>query len=180
MSEERQQDLLTVFIRTFCKYGLDGTTEKMLAKEANLSEAGLLVYFKNKEDIILKCYEFLLHNIMNLNSELVLKYSEHPETFVLAIFTSCKSLIHENRFIFQVMLHPLYGKLIKPLRINLLDSMKSQSVVLQRFLLTNEKGYAIVLLLNSALNNYILTQDEESFQLQMSFLLNLFVNNKDI
>lgn len=174
MSEERVTELLNVFISAFCKYGLDGTTTKKLAAEANLSEAGLYVYFKNKEDIILKCFGYHIHNVMNETGNMAQKYGDNPDKFVFAMFTYVKSLIMENRFVFQVMIHPYYSQLTKELRINMLGNVKMQSEKLQKYFLSKDMAYAIVLLYNSALNNYIITQDEEGFKLQMEFLLKLF------
>lgn len=174
MSEKRETELLNIFINAFCKYGLDGTTTKKLAAEANLSEAGIYVYFKNKEDILLKCFGYHIQNVLKETGDMVQKYGDNPEKFVLVMFTYVKSLILENRFMFQVMLHPHYSQLTKELRNNMLGSMRMQSEKLQKFFLSKETGYAVVLLLNSALNNYIFTQDEESFLKQMEFLLKFF------
>ena len=173
MSDDRRKVLLEVFIKTFCKYGLDGTTTKKLAKEANISEAGLYVYFKNKEDILLQCYHYLIHNAMKEIEGLMKKHSGHPQEIAEALFVSVKSKLLENRFVYQLMLHPNYDYLTKQIREDMMlqystyakpDSEQEQS---------QEAAQAIFLLFNSALNNYILNQDEEKFRIQTGFLFKL-------
>lgn len=179
MSEERRNELLNIFIKAFCKYGIDGTTTKKLAAEANLSEAGLYVYFKNKEDILLKCFEYHIQNLMKVTNEFIDKYGSQPDKFVWAMFEYVKSLILENRFVFQVMLHPYYSQLTLDLRKSMLDSIQIESKALKSYSLSDENANAVILLLNSALNNYIFTHDEAQFRIQVEFLLSTLSDVSD-
>jgi AcrR family transcriptional regulator len=169
--ESRRDELIKAFIQTFCEYGLDGTTTKRLAKAANLSEAGLYVHFKNKEDILSACVEEHFRDVKDHTEALMKKYGGRLADFVDEMFQYVKSMLLENRFIFQVYSHPYYSELIKGLRCEMLDNIKPQALILQVFGISQETAFTLVLLFNSALNNYILTQDEESFHIQMDFLL---------
>lgn len=172
MSEHRREELIHSFILTFCKYGLDGTTTKRLAEDAGLSEAGLYVHFKNKEDILFCCVEEHFDRVSAETRKLVGLYGDRPEQFISVMFAFVKSMLMENRFIFQVLSHPQYGGGIKNLRSNLISGIKLLQPILGKIGVSQEAGPALLLLFNSALNNYILTQDETGFQMQMEFLLN--------
>ncbi len=173
MSEDRQIELMNIFIKAFCKYGLEGTTTKKLAMEANLSEAGLYVYFKNKEDIMKKCVEYIRNEAMKETQVMLKKYGDDPEAFIRAMFHFVNSKLEEERFVLEFMLNPNYRPMVSDLRKELLGSLQQQSEKLQDYYLSKKDGYAMVLLLNSALNNYIFTQDEDGFLIQMNFLLKL-------
>jgi Transcriptional regulator len=173
MSEDRQTELMNIFVKAFCKYGLEGTTTKKLAAEANLSEAGLYVYFKNKEDIMTKCVEFIMGNALKETQLLLKKHGDDPEAFVWKMFHYVNSKLEEERFAFEYMLHPNYRPLNDSLRKQLLDNLQQQSEKLQDYYFSKKDGYAMTLLLNSALHNYVFTQDEDGFRFQMEFLLKL-------
>jgi AcrR family transcriptional regulator len=166
--------LVRLSIKTFCKYGLDKTTTKKLAEEANLSEAGLYIYFKNKDDLLRKCVEEHFRKVKADIDTLLLKFGSSLDAFVKETFYYTKEMLLENRFIFQVLSHPHYSEIIKNLRKYLLDSMKKQTEIMQKLNVPQETGFAAVLLFNSALNNFILTQDEDGFMIQMKFLLKIF------
>lgn len=164
--------MVRLSIKTFCKYGLDKTTTKKLAEEASLSEAGLYFHFKNKEELLYKCVEEHFRKVRGDIDTLVLNLGSNPYAFVKAIFYYTKEMFLENRFIFQVLSHPHYSEIIKDLRVYLLDGIKKQAAVLQERNIPQDAALALVLLFNSALNNYILTLDDDSFIIQMEFLLN--------
>ena len=109
---------------------------------------------------------------------LVKNFGTNPETLVKATFEYIKSILMENRFIFQAYSHPYYSELIKGLRREMLDNIKPQAAILQASGIPQDTAFTLVLLFNSALNNYILTQDEESFHIQMDFLLNILEKYK--
>jgi len=176
--DERRTELIGIFIKAFSKYGLDRATTKKLAAEANLSEAGLYVYFKNKEDLLSKCVEEHFRKVSTDINELAQRYGTAPDTFAKAMFSYTKSMLHENRFIFQMLSHPVYSEMIKDMRKGLVNVIGEQSAMLQRFNLSMETSNAFALLYNSALNNYILTQDEDGFMLQLEFLLKLLENER--
>ena len=165
--------MVRLSIKAFCKYGLDKTTTKKLAEEANLSEAGLYFYFKNKEELLRKCVEEHFRKVKADIGSLVLKFESDPDAFVKATFCYTKEMLLENRFIFQVLSHPHYSQIVKDLRNHLLDGIKKQTVILQRYNVPEKTALAVILLFNSTLNNYILTQDEDSFMIQMEFLLRI-------
>jgi len=156
---------------------LDKTTTKKLAEEANLSEAGLYFYFKNKEELLQKCVEEHFRKAKADIDNLVLKFGSNPDAFVKAVFYYTKEMLLENRFIFQVLSHPHYSEIVKDLRAYLLDGTKKHMAILQKYNLSQKNALGVVLLFNSALNNYILTQDDDSFMIQMDFLLNYLNNN---
>lgn len=164
--------MVRLCIKTFCKYGLDKTTTKKLAKEASLSEAGLYLYFKNKEELLQKCVEEHFRKVKADIDGLALRLGSNPDAFVKAVFYYTKEMLLENRFIFQVLSHPHYSGLVKDLRVNLLDGAKKHMAVLEKYNVPQGTALAVVLLFNSALNNYILTQDDDSFMIQLEFLLN--------
>lgn len=172
--EDRRAELVRLSINTFCKYGLDKTTTKKLAEEANLSEAGLYLYFRNKEELLYKCVEEHFRKVRYGIESLEDEFESNPEALVKAIFNYTKEMLLENRFIFQVLSHPHYSELVKDLRKYLIYSVKGQALVLRKFNIPEKTVHALVLLFNSALNNYILTKDEESFTIQLEFLLGLF------
>lgn len=165
--------MVRLSIKAFCKYGLDKTTTKKLAEEANLSEAGLYIYFKNKEELLHKCVEEHLRKVKADIGSLVLKLGSRPDAFVQEVFNYTKNMLLENRFIFQVLSHPHYSQIIKDLRNHQLEDIKKQAAILEKYNVSQETALAVILLFNSALNNYILTQDEDSFMIQMEFLLRI-------
>lgn len=138
-----------------------------------MSEAGLYVYFRNKEELLRKCVEEHFNKVKSDIDVLLLKFGSGPDAFVKAVFNYTKEMLSENRFIFQVLSHPHYSEIIKDLRKFLLDGVKRQAAVLQKLNVPQETAIAAVLVFNSALNNYILTQDEESFIIQVKFLLGI-------
>lgn len=150
---------------------MDKTTTKKLAEEANLSEAGLYIYFKNKDELLRRCVEEHFRKVKADIDSLVLESGSSPEALVKAIFNHTKEMLLEDRFIFQVLSHPHYSEITKDLKKCLVEGIKKQAAVLQKFNVRQEAALAAVLLFNSALNNYILTQDEDSFIIQMEFLL---------
>jgi AcrR family transcriptional regulator len=174
MTENRKEGLIKLFINTFCLYGLDGTTTKRLAEEANLSEAGLYVHFKNKEDILINCVEVHFRKVKETTEQLLKKYDNKMDEFGYAMFEYVKSMVSENRFILQVLSHPYFQTVIKGEREYLANGLIKQASVLEKQGVSREKSLALILLFNSALNNYILNQDEESFLIQLNYIINAF------
>ncbi len=174
--EDRRAELISTFIKVFCRYGIDKTTTKKLAEEANLSEAGLYVYFKNKEDILLKCVEWHVRCVKSDIDRMMRGFCFMPEAFIRAVYVYTKSMLHQNRFIFQVLTHPHYSEITKNLRYVMFNSVKETAAEKLKAHMSRETAIAVTLLLNSTLNNYILTQDEDGFETQVRFLLKIFQN----
>lgn len=165
--KDRRAELIPIFINVFCKYGIDKTTTKKLAEEASLSEAGLYVYFKNKKDILLQCVGWHIRCVRSEILDLIRKFDTKPDSMAMAVFDYTKTMILQNRFIFQVLTHPHYSEMIPGFRNDMFLGFENlpESFVLK------DAPRAITLLFNSALNNYILTRDEKGFAIQMDFLL---------
>jgi len=50
---ESRQKIINVAEKIFSRYGYNGATMRMIAKEANISIGGLYLHFKNKEELSL-------------------------------------------------------------------------------------------------------------------------------
>lgn len=176
MSEKREKELITSFIRAFGKYGLDGTTAKKLAEEAGISPGGLYVYYKSKEEIILCCVQTHLKEVREVTASLFKEYGSQLDTVAYKLFDYLKGTILESRFLMQVLAHPYYSTLVKVLRQEHLFSI-AQLPAEMRGSLSEKDCQAIILLCNSALNNYVMTQDEKSCFIQLEYILKILTGH---
>lgn len=93
---ESRQKIINVAEKIFSRYGYNGATMRMIAKEANISIGGLYLHFKNKEELSL----FLLKKRIEEFFEKILKpveSIESPAEALKALIKNIAEYAKENR-----------------------------------------------------------------------------------
>ncbi len=71
-NEAKKIIIIQAAIKIISQKGYFRSTISSIAKEADVADGTIYTYFKNKEELLIKSFEFVLENILNeINSELV-------------------------------------------------------------------------------------------------------------
>jgi len=93
---ESREKIIKSAIKLFSQSGYNGTTMRMIAKEAGISIGGLYLYFKNKEELSLYLMKEKLNEFYS-KVLLPLKDIQSPSQALKEYFTKALEFAKENR-----------------------------------------------------------------------------------
>ncbi len=93
---ESREKIIKAAIKLFSQSGYNGTTMRMIAKEAGISIGGLYLYFKNKEELSLYLMKEKLNEFYS-KVLLPLKDIQSPSQALKEYFTKALEFAKENR-----------------------------------------------------------------------------------
>jgi len=66
---KKRNDLIKAAIKTFAQKGFHGTKISDIAKKAKVADGTVYLYFENKDDLLIKCFEEMLVDLMQKADE---------------------------------------------------------------------------------------------------------------
>ncbi|MCB5250164.1 MAG: TetR/AcrR family transcriptional regulator [Candidatus Cloacimonadales bacterium] len=66
---KKRNDLIKAAIKTFAQKGFHGTKISDIAKKAKVADGTVYLYFENKDDLLIKCFEEMLADLMQKADE---------------------------------------------------------------------------------------------------------------
>lgn len=167
----RRKELLTSFLNTFAKHGLDKTSMRYLIVESGISSSFIYEMFEGRDQMVIETIRFYYQSLIDANEAM---RNDANLTLVEFLFNieelAIKNLMYD-RFVTQSILHPGY----RPRVFDLVETL----IEVQQALITEKAEkegikteYAKVTLdyLYSALNSYAIMMDKEIFRTQMERL----------
>lgn len=167
----RRKVLLTSFLNTFAKHGLDKTSMRYLIVESGISSSFIYEMFESRDQMVIETIRFYYQSLIDASDDM-----RKDENLTLIDFlNNIERLAVENlmydRFVMQSILHPGY----RPRVFDLVEKLKENQTELTVELTKKESinpDYAKTILdyLYSVLNAYAIIMDEELFHTQMERL----------
>lgn len=168
----KREEMLDAFMQAFIEFGLDKSSTKKLTSKAGVNEALLYYYFSDKNEAIVACVNRQYEKNRMGSLDIVKKNIADPEKMMDKLFNYTKKSCPEQRFMMEVIAHPVYSK-------NVLSLVKEVNKKMEAELMeyaekNGKKGQdfvTIMQLVYSSLNDYCLTKNEEAFANVKQFLL---------
>lgn len=167
----RRKVLLTSFLNTFAKHGLDKTSMRYLIVESGISSSFIYEMFEGRDQMVIETIRFYYQSLIDASDDM-----RKDENLTLIDFlNNVERLAVENlmydRFVMQSILHPGY----RPRVFDLVEKLNENQAILTEELAQKEginPEYAKTTLdyLYSVLNAYTIMMDEELFHTQMERL----------
>ncbi len=167
----RRKELLTSFLNTFAKHGLDKTSMRYLIVESGISSSFIYEMFEGRDQMVIETIRFYYQSLIDANEAMRNDANLTLVEFLLNIEELAIKNLMYDRFVTQSILHPGY----RPRVFDLVETL----IEVQQALITEKAEkegikteYAKVTLdyLYSALNSYAIMMDKEIFRTQMERL----------
>jgi AcrR family transcriptional regulator len=167
----RRKELLTSFLNTFAKHGLDKTSMRYLIVESGISSSFIYEMFEGRDQMVIETIRFYYQSLIDVNEAMRNDANLTLVEFLLNIEELAIKNLMYDRFVTQSILHPGY----RPRVFDLVETL----IEVQQALITEKAEkegikteYAKVTLdyLYSALNSYAIMMDKEIFRTQMERL----------
>ena len=113
--EERKKHLIKDFTIAFSENGIDRTSIKKLAKAADINEASIYQYFKNKDDIIVECVRQYFSNIEDGLFPVVADPAKPLHERLAYVLSYSGEMAGPCNFVCQVIANPLYSRMCEPI-----------------------------------------------------------------
>ena len=98
----KHDQILQAAIKVFAKKGFFNSKVSEIAREANVADGTIYLYFKNKDDILISLFEEMV-NLINQRMEAELSKVEDPLEKLRIFVTQHLSLLKENKHLAEVM-----------------------------------------------------------------------------
>lgn len=167
----RRKVLLTSFLNTFAKHGLDKTSMRYLIVESGISSSFIYEMFEGRDQMVIETIRFYYQSLIDASDDM-----RKDENLTLIDFlNNVERLAVENlmydRFVMQSILHPGY----RPRVFDLVEKLNENQAILTEELAQKEginPKYAKTTIdyLYSVLNAYTIMMDEKLFHTQMERL----------
>lgn len=175
--EERKKRYIKDFTQAFSENGIDKTSIKKLAKAANINEASIYQYFKNKDEIIVECVK---QHFDNMKDELLPAVSDSEMTVderLAYVMQYSEEAADKDKFIYQVLANPLYSRMCAPIIDRFIDRVRSVGTRLSGELdIAEDVMCSLMFLFCSTVSADRILNDKKVFSMQMEFLTNLLKN----
>lgn len=167
----RRKELLTSFLNTFAKHGLDKTSMRYLIVESGISSSFIYEMFEGRDQMVIETIRFYYQSLIDVNEAMRNDANLTLVEFLLNIEELAIKNLMYDRFVTQSILHPGY----RPRVFDLVETL----IEVQQALITEKAEkegikteYAKVTLdyLYSALNSYAIMMEKEIFRTQMERL----------
>lgn len=167
----RRKHLLTSFLNTFAKHGLDKTSMRSLIVESGISSSFIYEMFESRDQIVIDTIRFYYQSLID---ELELLRKDKNLTFIDYINNVEKLTIKNimyDRFVIQSVLHPGYSHKV----VDLVEKIVKNQIILsiefaQKEGIKSEYAVTTINYLHSALNAYVIMMNEELFHTQVERL----------
>ena len=167
----RRKELLTSFLNTFAKHGLDKTSMRYLIVESGISSSFIYEMFEGRDQMVIETIRFYYQSLIDANEAMRNDANLTLVEFLLNIEELAIKNLMYDRFVTQSILHPGY----RPRVFDLVEKLGEIQMALITELAEKEgikSEYAKVTLdyLYSSLNSYAILMDKDVFHTQMERL----------
>ena len=167
----RRKELLTSFLNTFAKHGLDKTSMRYLIVESGISSSFIYEMFEGRDQMVIETIRFYYQSLIDANEAMRNDANLTLVEFLLNIEELAIKNLMYDRFVTQSILHPGY----RPRVFDLGEKLGEIQMALITELAEKEgikSEYAKVTLdyLYSSLNSYAILMDKDVFHTQMERL----------
>ncbi|HPQ70420.1 MAG TPA: TetR/AcrR family transcriptional regulator [bacterium] len=101
-NKDKHEKILKAAIKVFAKNGFHNSKISQIAKEAGVADGTIYLYFKNKDDILIKVFEERLEEIIAEFSE-ILDPIEDPEQKLRVFIKMHMEVMEKNRALAEVV-----------------------------------------------------------------------------
>ena len=164
----RRKVLLTSFLNTFAKHGLDKTSMRYLIVESGISSSFIYEMFEGRDQMVIETIRYYYQSLIDANDAMRKDENLTFIDFLNNVENLAVSNLMYDRFVMQSILHPGY----RPRVFDLVEQLMADQAALS-VELTEKEGiqteYAKVAMdyLYSLLNSYAIMMNEELFHTQM-------------
>lgn len=159
----KREEMLDAFMQAFIEFGLDKSSTKKLTAKAGVNEALLYYYFADKHEAIVACVNRQYEKNRHTSLDIIHKYFNDPDKLIDKLYTYTKKTSSEQRFMMEVISHPVYSKNTLPV---VKAVTKEFDEKVSNLAEQNDKDSSRVLtlmqLMYSALSEYCITKNEET------------------
>ena len=167
----KREEMLDAFMQAFMEFGLDKSSTKKLTSKAGVNEALLYYYFSDKNEAIVACVNRQYEKNRNASFDLIRKNLADPEKMMDKLFTYTKKTSAEQRFMMEVISHPVYSKSVLPLGKEMSRKLEADIEEYAEQHGKDAKNLTMLIhLVYSILNDYCLTKNEEVFMSSKQFV----------
>lgn len=164
----RRKVLLTSFLNTFAKHGLDKTSMRYLIVESGISSSFIYEMFEGRDQMVIETIRYYYQSLIDANDAMRKDENLTFIDFLNNVENLAVSNLMYDRFVMQSILHPGY----RPRVFDLVEQLMADQAALSVELAEKEgiqPEYAKVAMdyLYSLLNSYAIMMNEELFHTQM-------------
>ncbi|MGB5824717.1 MAG: TetR/AcrR family transcriptional regulator [Proteocatella sp.] len=168
----KREEMLDAFMQAFIEFGLDKSSTKKLTSKAGVNEALLYYYFADKNEAIVACVNRQYEKNRMGSLEIIKKTINDPEKLMDKLFNYTKKTSAEQRFMMEVIAHPVYSKNILPVVKEMNKKLETELIEYAEQNGKNASEFVtIIQLAYSALNDYCLTKNEETLMASKQFIV---------
>jgi AcrR family transcriptional regulator len=179
MRDKSKKHILDIALKMFSSRGFYTTTINQIAKEAGIATGLIYNYFESKEDLLDAIVKNSLQEFYIRFTQLMEegKYENKIQGFIESIFPSIKEVRESWRFLFSLVLQPGITSKTKSNYDHLSNHI--ESFVISQFEAigkpdSQHQAKIFSALFQGAILNYIIHEDEASFELVKNEVLKKF------
>ena len=167
----RRKELLTSFLNTFARHGLDKTSMRYLIVESGISSSFIYEMFEGRDQMVIETIRFYYQSLIDANEAM----RNDPNLTMIDMLTNIEEMAIQNlmydRFVMQSILHPGY----RPRVFDLVEKLFEDQLALITELAEKEgikPAYVKITMdyFYSSLNSFAILMDKEVFHTQMERL----------
>ena len=167
----RRKELLTSFLNTFAKHGLDKTSMRYLIVESGISSSFIYEMFEGRDQMVIETIRFYYQSLIDANEAMRNDANLTLVEFLLNIEELAIKNLMYDRFVTQSILHPGY----RPRVFDLVEKLFEDQLALITELAEKEgikPAYVKITMdyFYSSLNSFAILMDKEVFHTQMERL----------
>jgi AcrR family transcriptional regulator len=138
MGHERHNEIIAAAKRLFLKHGYENFTTRKLAERVGLSQTGLYVYFKSKDELLKAVCRATFARLVERFREIAVKHEDSPELLRHLVEAYVRfGFEHPDEYLITFMLGRSAPKFVR--RKDLLRPFERQGIGVQLFLLFREQ-----------------------------------------
>ncbi len=167
----RRKVLLSSFLDTFARHGLDKTSMRYLIVESGISSSFIYEMFEGRDQMVIETIRFYYQSLIDASDDMRKDENLTLIDFLNNVEKKAIENLMYDRFVMQSILHPGYRPRVFDLVEKLDEDQSALTVELaQKEGIKPEYAKVVMDYLHSVLNAYAIMMDEELFRTQMERL----------
>ena len=167
----RRKVLLSSFLDTFARHGLDKTSMRYLIVESGISSSFIYEMFEGRDQMVIETIRFYYQSLIDASDDMRKDANLTLIDFLNNVEKKAVENLMYDRFVMQSILHPGYRPRVFDLVEKLDEDQTALTVELaQKEGIKTEYAKVVMDYLCSVLNAYAIMMNEELFHTQMERL----------
>lgn len=167
----RRKVLLTSFLDTFARHGLDKTSMRYLIVESGISSSFIYEMFEGRDQMVIETIRFYYQSLIDASDDMRKDANLTLIDFLNNVEKKAVENLMYDRFVMQSILHPGYRPRVFDLVEKLNEDQSALTIELaQKEGIKTEYAKVVMDYLCSVLNAYAIMMNEELFHTQMERL----------